>query len=251
MLDELAVRERLYARLRRTPNNYSVKGSLPILFFGDLFAAHIATVGLCPSDREYVDVDGQELDGTARRFETLESLHVRSRSALSDSQCAHAVTRMEGYFQKGPIVYSFFRPLARIVKELGYTYEEREAVHLNLVQETTRPVWGRLPTRDTQALMADDVPFFQWELESFPFEVLLCNGSTVSEHVRGLTAGQVLHSEGHQGGNWWVGKGTIGNRATKLAGWDTWRGRPTLTPETQVDLARALQALDEPELLVT
>ncbi len=70
---------RLYERLRRPPSPSSVHGSLPVLAFGDLFKAGIATVGLNPSRREFLDNHGRELDGPKRRFETLGSLGARDR----------------------------------------------------------------------------------------------------------------------------------------------------------------------------
>jgi len=41
-------------RLRCTPSLSSVRHSLPVLFFGDLFTARIATVALNPSWQEYL-----------------------------------------------------------------------------------------------------------------------------------------------------------------------------------------------------
>lgn len=39
-------RATLYERLRRGPAPATVPGTLPVLFFGDLFQAEVATVGL-------------------------------------------------------------------------------------------------------------------------------------------------------------------------------------------------------------
>jgi hypothetical protein len=56
----------LRRRLRRQPSPVSVPGSLPVLFFGDALHARLLTVGLNPSDQEYVDAKGIELDGMYR-----------------------------------------------------------------------------------------------------------------------------------------------------------------------------------------
>ena len=82
MKPEQPVRERLYARLRRSPSRSTVRGALPVLFFGDIFTARVATVGLNPSDQEYLDSHGTELDGVKRRFETLASLGAGDRASL-------------------------------------------------------------------------------------------------------------------------------------------------------------------------
>ena len=50
----------------------------PVPTFGDVEKAHVATMGINPSNREFVDQLGAELDGSARRFETLNSLNLES-----------------------------------------------------------------------------------------------------------------------------------------------------------------------------
>jgi hypothetical protein len=58
---------RLFDRLRQEPLQASVPASLPVLFFGDLFTATVATVGLNPSKLEYLDKNGNELSGARHR----------------------------------------------------------------------------------------------------------------------------------------------------------------------------------------
>src|SRR5436309_318262 len=88
------LRERLRQRLRRAPNALSVPGSLPVLFFGQLGTGRAATVGLNPSDREYLDRHGNELTGSAQRFHTLGSLGATERRTLTDDQCDRAIGLM-------------------------------------------------------------------------------------------------------------------------------------------------------------
>ncbi|HCI3116061.1 TPA: hypothetical protein NOV40_004615, partial [Salmonella enterica] len=45
----------------------------PIPAFGSLSRAKIATLGLNPSNNEFLDLNGKELDGQQRRFHTLNS----------------------------------------------------------------------------------------------------------------------------------------------------------------------------------
>src|SRR5688572_4573519 len=71
---------RLRQRLRRAPSASSVSRTIPVLCFGDLLSADVATVGLNPSDREYVDRMGALLTGASQRFETLDSLGAADRS---------------------------------------------------------------------------------------------------------------------------------------------------------------------------
>lgn len=85
------VRAGLHARLRRPPSPHSVPGSLPILFFGDLASARIATVGLNPSDQEYTDGNGELLTRSRQRFATLASLGAADRASLDSAQCDEAI----------------------------------------------------------------------------------------------------------------------------------------------------------------
>ena len=50
----------------------------PVPFFGHLESAQLATVGINPSNREFVGIDGNELAGQDRRLPTLDSLGLSS-----------------------------------------------------------------------------------------------------------------------------------------------------------------------------
>jgi hypothetical protein len=61
-MDDLTpeLRAELYARLCRPPSKSTAPESLPILFFGNLLNAEVATVGINPSCREYRNPNDQE-----------------------------------------------------------------------------------------------------------------------------------------------------------------------------------------------
>jgi hypothetical protein len=134
------------ARLRRPPSRHAVPGSLPVLFFGDVFTARVATVGLNPSDREYVSSrTGQLLTGMEQRFATLASLGAADRASVTDSQCDAALGWMRVYFRPGrPAYWRWFRGLERVLQGLGTSLSEGGATHLDLVQEATYPTWSAL-----------------------------------------------------------------------------------------------------------
>jgi len=138
----------LYERLRADPIPSTVQGSLPVLFFGDPSASVIATIGINPSRQEYNSANGQELDGTQRRFETLHSLGASCRSSLDDNQANAAIKRMRQYFDPNQPVYSWFSGLCRVVEGMGASFRDRSAAHLDLVQEATDPVWSQLLKAD-------------------------------------------------------------------------------------------------------
>ena len=134
----------VFERLRRAPCSHTVKNSLPVVAFGNIETARIATVGLNPSGREYLGADGSELDGKARRFESLTSLGCVSRADLTDDQCEAALKTMRGYFESSDTVYSWFRSLERVLGGYGVSYRGGEVAHLDLVQEATDPTWSGL-----------------------------------------------------------------------------------------------------------
>src|SRR5262245_26916409 len=76
--------------------------SSPVLSFGDLAGARVATLGLNPSNREFVDGDGNELDGRARRFHTLKSLGLASWSDARPRDLALIAESFRSYFAVNP-----------------------------------------------------------------------------------------------------------------------------------------------------
>lgn len=240
------IRKRLYARLRQCPSTSSVPQSLPVLFFGDLFNAHVATVGLNPSDQEYLDRRGIELDGAARRFETLTSLGASDRSVLTDMQCDRAIQMMQMYYRPGKPIYTWFRSLNRVASAMGFNYENGGAAHLDLAQEATYPTWSGLSKAspaEFEALRRTDLPFLRWQLETFPLDVVICNGRTVLEEVFRLVGGQITKEGTLKRITWCVGTATIDSRRIGLAGWNIPLARPTgLGTDGEQELGRILRS---------
>ena len=220
----------LAARLRKAASRSSVPGSLPVLFFGDLPAARIATVGLNPSKQEYLDQSGAQLQGSNRRFETLDSLDATSRETLSDHQIDRAISTMRSYFQPGMPIYSWFSHLDRVLTPLGASYGAGSAAHLDLVQEATNPTWSQLVKEqpvEAQALLQSDLPFLHWEIESFPLTLLICNGTTAFDHVIRLLNGRMIETGKLKRVTWRVAEAFIGPRRLHVAGWNIPLVRPT------------------------
>ena len=220
-MDRETSMQMLRNRLRRSPTDHTVAGSLPVLFFGDLFTATIATAGINPSYREYVDSSGRELDGVFRRFETLSSLGAESRASLTDDQCDRAIKSMDHYFGPGGRpVYEWFRHLHDLLRGIGYSYESGDVAHLNLVQEATKPTWSDLERTEAKQLLDTGERFLQQEVVSFPLQVLLCNGRTPFDAMRRLIDGEVVASGEFQRLTWHVVDGKIASRRIGIAGWN-------------------------------
>lgn len=231
----------LHARLRRPPSQSSVPGSLPILFFGDLFTARVATIGLNPSHQEYVDRRGSELVGPLRRFETLDSLRAPDRGSLTSEQCGRAMATMQSYFQTGKPVYSWFRSLDRVAKGMGARYDLGEVAHLDLLQEATRPTWSGLDPNELAQLRATDEPFLRWQLETFPLDMVICNGRTVFDRVQTLTKARLDKSGKLARVTWFVAMAEMPGRVMGVVGWNIPLARPTgLDREGHEELGRLL-----------
>jgi hypothetical protein len=212
-------RTRLRERLRRAPPPRTVPGALPVPFFGDLFHAEVATVGLNPSDQEYVSKGGGMLAGPAQRFATLASLGAPDRSSLTDAQCDEAIEWMRDYYDHGKPVYrSWFNASSRVVDGFGAGFRERRAAHLDLVQESTSPVWSELPKTEREALLEQDLPFR--EIRAFPLRAVICTAKTVGVHVR-RQLGVTVDDEGTLARiKWWVGHADVDGRDVGFAGWN-------------------------------
>jgi hypothetical protein len=214
-------RSMLYSRLRQAPSASTVPGTLPVLFFGDLLSAEVATVGLNPSDQEYLNKDGAPLVGPAQRFATVDSLGAHDRASLTDEQCAEAVEWMRDYYEPGKPVYgSWFNALTRVAEGFGASFRERSAAHLDLIQESTSPVWSELSAGEREALLEQDLPFLEWEIRACPLTAVICTGKTVSIHVR-RQLGVVVDEEGTLARiRWWVGHADVNGRSVSFAGWN-------------------------------
>src|SRR4051794_29125099 len=76
--------------------------SCPAPVFGDLSTSIVATLGLNPSNREFVDGAGNELQGPARRLHTLRSLGL---ARWADADAGHIAQIEDGcrrYFARNP-----------------------------------------------------------------------------------------------------------------------------------------------------
>lgn len=226
----LGVPRELLARAKRPVSPSSVPGSLPVLFFGDLLTAKVASVGLNPSKQEYLTSSGHELAGSARRFETLGSLGSHERASLTDKQCARAIETMRAYFRPGKPIYGWFRALDRVLESMGYRYEKGEAAHLDLVQEATDPTWSALKSQrpnEADALLETDLPFLLWEIETFPIEAIVCNGRTAFDTLSRRLGASIDQAGALARVKWYAGSASVGSRAVRIFGWNIPLARAT------------------------
>jgi len=159
--------EQVRARIRETaPEGASVlPDSLPVLSFGNHLTARVATIGLNPSDQEFLGKD-EWLLGDNRRLHSLKSLGVDSPSALTDEQVNLAYEEMLTYFTRNPLK-NWFNAQNKILKSaLDADYYEGTACHLDLVQWATSPKQSDIPAQTWQQLVDRDREFLEWQLST-------------------------------------------------------------------------------------
>lgn len=222
-LTSVEVEGHLVERLRRTPSPSSVPGSLPVLFFGDIFSAKAATVGLNPSRLEYVDNQGQELTGSERRLETLSSLGLSSRGSLTVNQARRAIDQMRSYFH-GNVYTGWFARHWRVLQGAGHDYDQ-DAAHLDLVQEATDPTWSKLANVNPgqhDTLRTQDVTFLRWLIETFSLHLLLADGKTALDEVAEVTGAdlELLGTLGSREVKVYTATGRLPGGGVLVGGWN-------------------------------
>ncbi len=155
----------------------------PVPAFGDLSRSAVATLGLNPSNREFVDSSGNELDGASRRFHTLRSLGL---ARWSDATSRHFRLIMEScraYFSRNPYD-GWFKKLDRIISGTGASYYNSSATacHLDLIPYATSCKWTELSQRQRSSLLAVASDLLGLLLRDSPVRVLILNGRSVVEN---------------------------------------------------------------------
>ncbi len=167
----------LLERARRAPPPGSgvVPGSTPVVFLGDPARARVATLGINPPHRQFLDASGRLLTGGRRRLATLDSLGVPDHGHLTDEHAAAIVAECAGYFERHP--YHWFETLDGVVRDgLGASYFAGTACHLDLVQWATSTSWGGLTPAMQADLLRSDVGFLRRLLDRAPFRVVVVTG---------------------------------------------------------------------------
>lgn len=176
-----------------------VAGSTPVVAFGNARSTAVATLGLNPSRREFLDNRGEELIESKRRLATHKSLGSSELSNASDGQVKQVLLDCDSYFQRNPY-WNWFQDLEDILRRCGASYKDGSACHLDLVQWATDPTWSKLkPNKLKHQLIDADAGFLRKQLINENIELLLVNGNGVIEQVRrkfGASIEQVDYIDG-------------------------------------------------------
>ena len=168
------------------PRTEVIPWGAPIPSFGDLSSSRVATVGLNPSNREFVDEDGDELQGTYRRFHTLQSLDLSSWSDTDTSHRRRILKSCRNYFKGTNPYNTWFKRLDQIVQgaQTSYYGPSSKACHIDLIPYATAAKWGKLKPDQRAALLDLAGDTLGLLLRASPVQVILLNGSSVVERFQ-------------------------------------------------------------------
>jgi len=154
----------------------------PVPAFGDLATARVATVGLNPSNREFMDAHGNELRGTSRRFHTLHSLGLTSWGDIDARHLRLILDSFRSYFHVNPYD-RWFRPLNHVLSgtQTSYYDEFSSVCHLDLIPYATTGKWTALNRSQRSALLDLADNSLAELLCDSNVRVILLNGHSVVE----------------------------------------------------------------------
>jgi hypothetical protein len=159
-----------------------VPGTTPVVAFGDARKAKVATLGLNPSHREFLDSHGRELTGCSRRLASHRSLDVDNLENAPQKIIEQVFKESNMYFQRNP--YDWFNQLESVLKACGASYCDGSACHVYLVQWATKTRWSPLDTKTKRRLLDADAHFLREQLSKENIELLLVNGNGVVKQLK-------------------------------------------------------------------
>ncbi|MDO8769438.1 MAG: hypothetical protein Q7K57_12185 [Burkholderiaceae bacterium] len=165
----------------------AIPWAAPVLMFGQLSCSRVATLGLNPSNLEFVDRYGVELDDDRRRFHSLSSLGLLHWNSTQSNDVKSIWNFCESYFQRNPYD-GWFKRLDRILGGLGVSYYDQfsPACHLDLVPFATSEKWSALQNSQRQALGKLGAASLVSLLRASDIRVLVLNGMSVVREFSNL-----------------------------------------------------------------
>lgn len=145
-----------------------VQGSVPIVFFGNIEKAEIATLSLNPSNVEF------EHKG-AKRCVDRKELNVLDNQKLKTEQAEIVYRSLLSYFQKNPYK-NWFNPMNKLFQNKGYEYYNDKIVHLDISPWATADKWNSLSQIEQESII--DTTIIKNVLEKRGIKKLFINGKT-------------------------------------------------------------------------
>lgn len=154
----------------------------PVPSFGDPSTSSIATLGINPSNREFVNKLGQELRGLDRRFHTLGSLGLGSWSGADATHLSLILDSCNRYFYRNPY-NDWFKKLDSLLSGMGVSYYSNPstACHFDLIPYATTRKWSDLSEEQRSLLAQFGGDTLGLILRDSTVNVLILNGRSVVE----------------------------------------------------------------------
>jgi len=170
----------------------AIPWSSPVPFFGDVSRSSIATVGINPSNREFVDENGNPLSGRSRRLETLSSLDLSDWSLAHRHHLSSIFNTCETYFYKNPYD-KWFKRFDALISLTGSSYYSAiaPACHLDLVPFATGLKWGNLETKDQAVMVQAAGDSLGKIVAASGVRVLVLNGRAVIDYFNSSSRSEI------------------------------------------------------------
>lgn len=168
-------------RIKQNRYNYEIlQMSTPVICFGNMFNSHVATLGLNPSNKEFVDNNNVFFSGKDLRFQNCFSLTQNDLTRLNDNQTELVLQYCVEYFNNLNPYQEWFNYLEKhVLSNLDISYYNGTCCHLDLVQWATSNKWRDVLPVNQSILLNSDYPFFLHQLDNQDIELLLVNGNGV------------------------------------------------------------------------
>jgi hypothetical protein len=159
--------------------------SCPVPSFRDLSRSKLATLGINPSNREFVDTSGKELEGSSRRLHTLRSLGLSRWSEANPRHLESIVDSCRTYFSRNPYD-RWFRRLDYVISgtKASYYNASSKACHLDLIPYATACKWTGLSHQQRSSLLAIAGDTLGLLLRESPVRLLILNGNSVVQQFQ-------------------------------------------------------------------
>lgn len=174
-----------------------IEWASPIPVFGDIEISKVATLGLNPSNREFIDASGEELTGSNRRFHTLQSLGISDWRSLNKEHISLIERSYRDYFKTNPY-NGWFKRLDELLVGVDASYYGNklfEACHLDLIPFATYEKWTHLTSKQKRVLLESSKVHLIETLKNTNIELLILNGRSVVNAFQVLTDEKISSRE--------------------------------------------------------
>jgi hypothetical protein len=145
-----------------------VEGSIPIVFFGNVEKAEIATLSLNPSNIEF------EHNGK-RRCVDRKQLRVSDSQQLTREQAERVYQSLLLFFKVNPYK-TWFNPMNKLFQSKGFEYYNDKIVHLDISPWATSNKWDSLSREERESII--DTTIIENVIEKRGIKKLFINGKT-------------------------------------------------------------------------